>query len=239
MIMNDKNNIFENKYDIDTSEKIYSISDTLKRIEKEGEVPTKKINIIARRRLTDREIIMCRSVFKDSIDYTKIWIVMGGFVQSLAETAITPFGYIITLPRKDYIENKDFSKSRPELKHWFMHEVTHVWQNALGFKGINKIKRVCRGSYFKTVDSPDSTSGEDLAPYATDLSGRDIYKNFNEFNYEQQGRIIELYYDAKFLKYSRPERKHHQMSIKLERHVLFTLKEFIENPNNTSLLPVR
>lgn len=237
--MNDKNDILKNKYEIDTREKIFSVSETLKKIEKQGKIPTKKINIIARRRLTDGEASMCKLVFKDSIDYKKIWIVMGGFVQSLAETAITPFGYIITLPRKDYIENNDFSKARPEVKHWFMHEVTHVWQNVLGFENVNKVKRVCRGQYFKTVDSPDSTSGEDLAPYATDLSGRDIYKRFNEFNYEQQARIIEFYYDAKFLKYARPERKHHKMSLKLERHVLFALKGFIENPNDTSLLPVR
>lgn len=237
MIMNDKNDILKNKYEIDTREKIFSVSESLKKISNQEKIPTEKINIIARRRLTDREILMCRTVFKDSIDYKKIWVVMGGFVQSLAETAITPFGYIITLPRKDYIENKDFSKARPEIKHWFMHEVTHVWQNALGFKGISKVKRVCRGEYFRTTGSPDSIDGNDLVPYATDLMGRDLYKKFNEFNYEQQGRIIEFYFDAKFLKYSIPERKHHQLSLKLERYVLFTLKEFIENPNDPSLLP--
>lgn len=102
---------------------------------------------------------------------------------------------------------------------------------------MNKVKRVCRGEYFKTVSSPDASSGEDISPYATDLSGRDLYKKFNEFNYEQQGRIIELYFDTKFLKYSDPHRAHHQLSLKLERHVLFTLKEFLENPNNKSLLP--
>ncbi|MCG5226638.1 MULTISPECIES: hypothetical protein [Acinetobacter calcoaceticus/baumannii complex] len=229
--------IFKNKNEIDTREKIFSMSETLEEMKKKGPAPTKTINIVTRRRLTDREIIMCKSVFKDSIDYKKIWIVMGGFVQSLSGNAITPFGYIITLPRKDYIENKDFTIARPELKHWFIHEVTHVWQNVLGFQGMNKVKRVCRGEYFKTVSSPDASRGEDISPYATDLSGRDLYKKFNEFNYEQQGRIIELYFDAKFLKYSDPHRAHHQLSLKLERHVLFTLKEFLENPNNKSLLP--
>lgn len=229
--------IFKNKYEIDTREKIFSMSETLEEIKKNGPVPTKTINIVARRRLTDREIIMCKSVFKDSIDYKKIWIVMGGFVQSLSGNAITPFGYFITLPRQDYIKNKDFTEARPELKHWFMHEVTHVWQNVLGFQGMNKVKRVCRGEYFKTVDSPDASIGEDIAPYATDLRGRDLYKKFNEFNYEQQGRIIELYFDAKFLKYSDPHRPHHRLSLKLEPYVLFTLKEFLENPNDKSLLP--
>lgn len=95
------------------------------------------------------------------------------------------------------------------------------------------------GNILKQLIPPDFTSGEDLAPYATYLSGRDLYKRFNELNYEQQARIIEFYYDAKFLKYARPERKHHKMSLKLERHVLFALKGFIENPNDTSLLPVR
>lgn len=229
--------ILRNKYEIDTRIKIFSMADTLKELKPYEEPPTKTINIIPRRRLTPKEIKMCKAVFKDAIDYEKVWIVMGGFVQSLAETAITPFGHIITLPRSDYLDNQDFSNAEPGIRHWFMHEVTHVWQNALGFKGMPKIKRVCRGEYFKNVQSPDSTSGFDLAPYATDVRGRDLYKKFNEFNYEQQGRIIELYYDAKFLKHLNPGRAHHRISIKLQRHVLFILKEFIENPNNLSLLP--
>lgn len=234
--MDETNNIFSGKHYTERKETIFSVSETLKRLEDQSQLPTKQVSVSGRRRLTDREITMCQSVFKDSIKYEEVWIVMQGLVVSLFDTAVTPFGRVITIPRKDYIENKDFSKSAPSLKHWFIHEMTHIWQNELGFKGIPKLKRVCRLEYFKTTGSPDSSSGEDLQPYATDLMGRDLYKEFNEFNYEQQGRIIELYYDAKFLKNSQPQRKHHQISVKLKHHVLRTLDGFIKNPNNKSLL---
>lgn len=234
--MSKSDDIFKEKYPL-SKEKIFSVSETMKRLENGKPEPVKKIKIITKRRLTEKEIIMCRSVFKDSIQYKDVWVVMQGFVISLLDTAVTPIGRIITIPRKEYIENQDFSNAAPSLKHWFIHEMTHVWQNELGFKSLPKLKRVCRLEYFKTTESADNTTGEDLVPYATDLMGRDIYKNFNEFNYEQQGRIIELYFDAKFLKYSQPQRKHHQLSIKLKDYVMRTLKDFINNPSDKSLLP--
>jgi hypothetical protein len=239
MIMSDRNDILKNKYEINDRIKIFSMSETLKEMKPNEEPPTKKINIVTKRRLTDREIIMCKSVFKDSIDYKKIWIVQRGFGMSFQGNAIT-LGYSITLPREEYENTPDFSKTEfAELKHWFMHEITHVWQNALGFKGMPKVKRVCRGEYFKMVDSPDASDGTDLAPYATDLRGRDLYKKFNKFNYEQQGRIIEFYFDAKFLKNDNPKRKHHQNSLKFEPYVLFALEEFLKNPSDKSQLPTR
>jgi hypothetical protein len=238
MTMNDKNDILKNKYEIDDRIKVFSMSETLKKIKPNEEAPTTKIKIVTKRRLTDREILMCKSVFKDSIDYKKIWVVQRGFGMSLQGNAVT-LGYYITLAREDYLDNEDFTNSRAEVKHWFMHEVTHIWQNALGFKNMPKVKRACRGEYFKTVPSADASNKEDLAPYATDLRGRDLYKKFNEFNYEQQGRIIEFYFDAKFLKNNRPNRDHHKNSLKLEPYVLFALKEFLENPSDKSQLPTR
>jgi hypothetical protein len=237
MTMND---ILKNKYDIDDRIKIFSMNETLKQIKPNAEPPTKEIKIVTRRRLTDREIIMCKSVFKDSIDYKKIWIIQRGFGMSFQGNAIT-LGYYISMPKNEYIKNKDFTTADAQTKHWFMHEVTHVWQNALGFEGLPKIKRVCRGEYFRMIDSPDTSAidGKDLEPYATDLRGRNIYKRFNEFNYEQQGRIIEFYLDAIFLQFDNPVRAHHQKSLQLKPYVLFALEDFLKDPSNKSLLPTR
>jgi hypothetical protein len=232
-----KNTIFSDEYDLSQTNKILIANATLSLIPKDKPSPFSQIKVEFRRRLTEREIIMCRSVFKDSIDYTDVWIIMGGLLQSITGNAITPFGHI-TLPRSDYINYKDFSKAPPNVKHWFMHEVTHVWQHQMGFSNLKAGKKLaCNFGYSKTVDSPDSPNGEDLLAYKTDLSGRNIYKRFSEFNMEQQGRIIELYFDGKFLKFNNPERKHHKLSIKLERHVMFALEFFLKDPKDKSQLP--
>lgn len=109
----------------------------------------------------------------------------------------------------------------------------------MGLSNIKSAKKLlCNSGYTKEIDSVDSPNGKDLQAYTTDLMGKDLYKNFNEFNMEQQGRIIELYFDATFLKYSESSRKHHQMSIKLESYVLYTLRNFLKNPKDKSLLPL-
>ncbi|SPL71443.1 zinc protease [Acinetobacter stercoris] len=201
--------------------------------------PTTELRVETRRKLTLGEIIMCQLVFKDSIDYSKVWVKLGIIIGDLTGNAITPFGDIM-LPTSDYAENPDFSKSEPRLKYWFIHEMTHVWQYQLGMQNFKfAVKNFCRGGYTSTSSSPDNVSGEDLEVYVTDLAGRDIYKSFNQFNMEQQGRIIEFYFDAVFLKSEAPSRPHHRLSLNLLPHVLRILDPFIKNPHDKSLLALR
>ena len=195
------------------------------------------IKIGVRRKLTAGEIQMCRLVFKDSIDYSKVLINIGGYIHNKTGNAMTPAGEII-LPRDAYIKNQDFSiATRGEDRHWFIHEMTHVWQYQLGAPtGWFGIKHLCNGGYTSQVNSVDSGRNE-LKAYDTDLLGRDYNKKFNDFNFEQQGRIIEFYFDAVHLKNVAPTREHHQTSIHLLPQVKKILNSFLINPKNSNLLP--
>ena len=143
----------------------------------------------------------------------------------------------INLPTKDYYKTLDFSLDKPSSQHWFIHEMTHVWQYQLGTPNAwYGIKHLCSGGYTSTVNSVDSGQGE-LKAYDTDLMGRDSKKQFNEFNFEQQGRIIEFWFDACYLQKNLPSRAHHKQSIKLLPYVEKILREFLYNPYDKSLLP--
>lgn len=198
--------------------------------------PTTEIKIETKRRLTAGEIKMCRRIFMDSIDYSKVWIHIGGHLHTQTGNAMTPAGEIY-LPREDYLQNKDFSVSRPNVKHWFIHEMTHVWQYQLGAKvGWLGLKQLCRGGYTKTVNSPDSGAGELLA-YSTDILNKDKNKRFSDLNFEQQGRVVEFYYDAMFLGRDRPDRPHHKKSMELLPYTQGIIMDLIIDPTDKTLLP--
>ena len=196
------------------------------------------LKIGVRRKLTAGEIQMCRLVFKDSIDYSKLLINIGGYIHNKTGNAMTPAGEII-LPRDAYIKNQDFSiATRGEDRHWFIHEMTHVWQYQLGENAVwHGINQLCKGGYGTTVLTVDTPKSGDYKAYVTDLSGADANKKFNEFNFEQQGRIIEFWYDAGYLQHENPYREHHQKSIKIIGYVEYILRDFLHNPKDKYLLP--
>lgn len=115
--------------------------------------------------------------------------------------------------------------------------MTHVWQYQMGAtNGWLGIKQLCNGGYTSEVNSVDSGQNE-LKAYDTDLMGRDLNKKFQDFNFEQQGRIIEFWFDAIYLQKISPSRAHHQKSLKLLGHVERILRDFLLNPKDKSLLP--
>lgn len=198
--------------------------------------PTSNIEVETKRKLTAGEIKMCRLIFQDAIDYAKVWIHVGGYLQSKTGNAMTPAGEIY-LPKKDYLENKDFSISPPNLKHWFMHEMTHVWQYQMGTSvGWLGLKQLCKGGYTNMVNSADSDAGELLA-YDTDLLNKDKNKKFSDLNFEQQGRVVEFYYDGMYLKDEEPTRSHHQKSLKMLLYVQAIIMDLIIDPKDKNLLP--
>lgn len=194
------------------------------------------IKIRTKRKLTSGEIAMSQLVFKDSIDYSNIWIHLGGLIHTRTGNAMTPAGEIY-LPKDDYLKITDFSLAKPNIRHWFIHEMTHVWQYQMGAaNGWLGIKQLCNGGYTSEVNSVDSGKNE-LKAYDTDLTGRDINKKFQDFNFEQQGRIIEFWFDAIYLQKISPSREHHQKSLKLLGYVERILRDFLLNPKDKSLLP--
>ncbi|UOB51253.1 hypothetical protein [Acinetobacter junii] len=103
---------------------------------------------------------------------------------------------------------------------------------SVGWLGL---KQLCKGGYTSNVQSADS--GGELKAYDTDILGRDSGKKFNEFNFEQQGRLIEFWFDACYLQNVNPSRPHHIQSLKLLGYVERILRDFILNPHDKSLLP--
>ncbi len=115
-------------------------------------------------------------------------------------------------------------------------EMVHVWQYQMGTStGWLGIKQLCKGGYTSEVNSVDSDN--ELEAYDTDLGGRDLNKKFQDFNFEQQGRIIEFWFDACYLQKVNPKRDHHQKSLQLLGYVEKILRDFLLNPSNKNLLP--
>lgn len=198
------------------------------------------LQVDVERLLTSGEIAMCQQVFKNAIDYSKVRIVRGGIlgIPTLTGNAMTPVGYI-HLPNQEYLNIKDFSIAKNTTdKHWFIHEMTHVWQYQLGANAVwHGINQLCKGGYSSTVLTVDTPKSGDYKAYVTDLSGADANKKFNEFNFEQQGRIIEFWYDGGYLQHENPYREHHQKSIKIIGYVEYILRDFLHNPKDKNLLP--
>lgn len=84
------------------------------------------------RKLTAGEISLAKSIFKNSVNYAGIKIHKGSYfpfnLQNV-DTAVTPNGDMYFMP-KHY--QADFSRAVPTYQHWFIHEMTHVWQYQLG-----------------------------------------------------------------------------------------------------------
>ncbi|MEW5290124.1 hypothetical protein ABW286_13180 [Erwinia papayae] len=84
------------------------------------------------RGLTSGEIILAKSIFKNAINYSVVKIYKGSyfpFTMQNQDTAVTPDGNIYFMP-KHY--QRDFSRALPVYQHWFIHEMTHVWQYQSG-----------------------------------------------------------------------------------------------------------
>lgn len=193
------------------------------------------IKVGSKRLLTSGEIAMSRLIFKDAIDYSKVWIHLGGLIHTKTGNAMMPAGEIY-LPKDDYLTTPDYSKALGQDRHWFIHEMTHVWQYQMGAStGWLGIKQLCKGGYTSEVNSVDSDN--ELEAYDTDLGGRDLNKKFQDFNFEQQGRIIEFWFDACYLQKVNPKRDHHQKSLQLLGYVEKILRDFLLNPSNKNLLP--
>jgi hypothetical protein len=85
------------------------------------------------RPLTAAEIAMASLLFGDAIDYARVRIHNRRYLPfglQPKNCAMTPNGSI-------YFHHScflpDYSGGDPPAKHWFMHEMVHVWQHQLGY----------------------------------------------------------------------------------------------------------
>ncbi|MEJ7807480.1 MAG: hypothetical protein WKG03_16340 [Telluria sp.] len=168
------------------------------------------------RSLTPGEIAMARMLFKDGIDYSKVKLHNYEFVWLLQpnDTAMTPQGEIYFHP-KEFRE--DFSAESIYARHWFMHEMVHVWQYQLGYptltKGANRLAVWYKYALFEN------------------------HRGLEQYNMEAQGDLLADYWtflEAKgaepvFMKQMRYSRKRHLYEK--------TLYWFLKDPKSPSCLP--
>lgn len=131
-----------------------------------------------KRRLTEGEIAMARTVFGDGVDYGKVWVhhrgwwLFGKFQDK--NTAVTPNGHMY-YPHAIYRD--DFSASDdPDGQALFMHEMVHVWQKQMGYS-------VKFHGLTVTMRGPSA--------YVYNLTPQ---SRLRDFNMEQQGNIMSDYY---------------------------------------------
>lgn len=185
------------------------------------------IKVDNERYLTSGEIALAKLIYKDSIDYGKVRIINGGLlgIPNRSSNAMAPYGNI-HFPTEIYKSIKDFSKAISSDKIWFIHEMAHVWQYRLGLSvALRGIEIGMRGGYYKAK------------AYDYDLICDDQYREFNQFNFEQQAEIISHYFDAFYL----PEKGHdspklHNKNLKQKFALQKVLSEFIKNPSDKNLI---
>lgn len=125
------------------------------------------------RLLTPGEMNMVTSVFKNAIVLSQVRVRNGTLLPNQGKYAITPFGEIYW-PQKYY--SRDYSIELFNRQHFFIHEMTHVWQFQMGMKVL------MRGAFSLMADYE----------YALEES-----KVLSDYGMEQQACIIADYYVLK------------------------------------------
>jgi hypothetical protein len=161
-------------------------------------VPVKTPEKISRS-LTSGEIEIAFELYSDSIDYTKVKVHNGDYLWFGQDknTAMTPEGEMY-FPTHRFKE--DFSKSSPLDRHWFIHEMAHVWQFQIGYNVWKRGLRFWSLPYEYVLDKSKLLSdynmeaqGDILADYWSLVDGKkreleDIYMEM-----EQYRDSLELY----------------------------------------------
>ncbi|MDQ1816570.1 Rhs element Vgr protein [Massilia sp. CCM 9210] len=130
------------------------------------------------RPMTPGEIGMASALFGDAIDYTRVEVHARRYLPfglQPKNCAMTPNGTI-------YFDKScclpDFSAGSEHARHWFMHEMVHVWQHQLGYpvwwRGAVRIG----------------------LSYRYELAE---HKTLADFNMEAQGDLLADYFVLKFL----------------------------------------
>lgn len=168
------------------------------------------------RPMTSGEIAMARLLFRDAIDYSRVRIYGRGFLWfglQHPHVAISPNGNIYFTAAR-YLE--DFSASTPRDQHWFIHEMTHVWQYQLGYPVL------LRGAIrlFLRYD------------YVLDANRR-----LSDYDMEAQGELLADYFALRFL--GNPQAmgangKVHSGELWLYERVL---RDFLPDPARKAHLP--
>ena len=166
------------------------------------------------RPLTRGEIDMAWMLFQDAIDYGKVKVHGEPYLWfglQPKNVAMTPDGEMY-FHAAEYQE--DFSKENPRQKHWFMHEMVHIWQYQLNYP----VK--IRGALRLGLN------------YDYSLSKK---QRLADYNMEAQGDLLADYFVLEYLKFPRAMRQErYANSLPLYKEVL---SDFFNNRKSPKNLP--
>ncbi len=136
-------------------------------------------------KLNDNEISLLKSVFGDSIDYSKVKVYSGG-IWSYKSTR-TVGNNIYFEPQYEFEKNRNLTY----IKSILIHEFTHIWQyQNFGWK-------YAFGSMFDQLVS-FLFSGERIGAYQYELKEN---KKLTDYGFEQQAQIIQDYWLIEYCDY--------------------------------------
>ena len=168
------------------------------------------------RPLTAGETAMCRLVFADAIDYSRVRVHNGEYLWfglQDDDTAMTPNGELYFNPKHF---KEDFSASVVSDRHWFMHEMVHVWQYQLGYSvrwnGLQRWK--LKYSYSLETD-----------------------KRLGDYDMEQQGQILADYFVIHILDAPRAASSMEHQTPTGRQLYLSVLADFLNDPASPDHLP--
>lgn len=146
----------------------------------------KCIDVEIGRKLTSSETNLAKEMFGNSIEYTKVHIYdrKWAFFQG-KRVAMTPNGNIYFAPD---VYTKDFSLASASTKHFFIHEMTHVWQYQNGQAVLTRA-----GTSQMLIELP-SKVGLGNGAYTYQL---DVRKDLLDYGIEQQASIVADYWAMK------------------------------------------
>lgn len=173
---------------------------------------------MASRPLTQGEILLARQVFRDSIIYSLACIHNEpyAFFQP-NRSGMTPNGEIYIKGKNIY--SADYSKTVPQLKAFYIHEMVHVWQ--FQNKILRPISAAISESFLNGFDYNKAYE------YTLDSTF-----DLTDYKIEQQAAIIEDYYWYCILKISSP---HSRMKNNIPNYTRIVelktvLQNFLQNP---------
>jgi hypothetical protein len=166
------------------------------------------------RSLTSGEIAMASLLFRDSIDYSLVRI----YNRRYLPFGLQPRNCAMTPNSSLYFDKSccllDFSGSSENARHWFLHEMAHVWQHQLGY--AVRLRGAVRIGLSYNYD---------LAPG----------KTLADFNMEAQGDLLADYFALRHWASSESVRQQRYAgSLPLYEEVLAC---FLANPASVANLP--
>jgi hypothetical protein len=132
------------------------------------------------RSLTQGERDLARSMFRDSIDFSRVRVHDDKYMFFQPDNSgMTPNGEIYV----DGIYSADYSGESPQRQAFFIHEMVHVWQYQTGILTAGVIGSAILEMIGRAGDY------DSAYPYVLDSS-----KDLTDYNLEQQASIVEDYF---------------------------------------------